>query len=423
MKSKKTGRRRFLKDGAMLAGVAVGALASAGGQALTPTQSEPAAGANPSRPRNLQAGYPGGTGASPPYGERSPFERAVRVEGWTPLQDLVGVITPAPLHYVNTHYGIPEIDPRTHRLMIHGMVDRPLIFTLDDLKRLPSVSRVHFLECNDNGFATLRNAQTVQQAQGRTSCSEWTGVLLSTLLKEAGVQTGASWIVAEGADTGNHSKSIPLAKAMDDTIVAYAQNGEPMRPENGYPLRLVTPGFMGIDNVKWLRRIKVVDQPYMQKAESAGYASLRPDGKPRWFQFEMGPKSVITRPSGGQKLPGRGFYEITGLAWSGRGSIRKVEVSTDGGVTWKDAELQGPVHRIAHTRFQLGWNWNGEEAVLQSRCTDDLGTVQPTLAEMSKSWGVNMDYWRSTTNPLNHMNFILPWKVGRDGSIRNGILA
>ena len=343
----------------------------------------------------------------------------------TPLQDSIGIITPSSLHYVTTHgYDPPDIDPRQHRLLIHGMVDRPLIFTLEELKRLPSVSRIHFLECAGNSDLDRddqANAETVQETHGQTSCSEWTGVLLSLLLKEAGVQKGASWLVAEGADAGKHTKSIPLEKAMDDVLVAYGQNGEAVRPEQGYPLRLLVPGWEGISNVKWLRRIKVVDQPYMTKWESTMYASLRPDGKARWFQFEMGPKSVITFPSGGQRLPGRGFYEITGLAWSGGGAIRRVEVSTDGGRTWKDAQLQEPVLRMAHTRFRFPWNWDGEEAVLQSRCTDERGDVQPTLAELGKIWGVNPDYWQSTTNRINHFNAIQPWKVTRDGSVHNAM--
>ena len=376
MDAKERGRRRFLKEGAALAGLAVGAIRSASGQALGREKPE------------VQSKGPRA------YSERSPFETSLRTlpppdgfAGFTPLQDFVGIITPSSLHFVNSHYDVPEIDPRQHRLLIHGMVDHPLILTMEDLKRLPSVSRIHFLECADNGERALKKAETVLESAGRTSCSEWTGVLLSLLLQEAGVQKGATWLIAEGADSGKHSKSIPLAKAMDDIIVAYGQNGEALRPENGYPLRLVIPGWEGINNMKWVRRIKVVDQPYMAKAETAGYALIRPDGKARWFRFEMPPKSIITRPSGGQRLPGRGFYEITGLAWSGGGTIRRVEVSTDGGRTWKDAELQQPIHRIAHTRFRFPWDWNGEEAVLQSRCTDEQGQVQPTLAELSKVFG------------------------------------
>jgi sulfane dehydrogenase subunit SoxC len=280
---------------------------------------------------------------------------------------------------------------------------------------------VHFLECNDNSAASIKGGKTAQ-AHGRTSCAEWTGVLLSTLLHETGVQKGASWMLAEGNDSGKHSKSIPLEKGMLDTIVAYGQNGEPLRPENGFPLRLVIPGFSGVHNVKWLRRIKIVDEPYMTKAEVASYSSIRLDGKARWFMMEMPPKSLITRPSGGQALSGPGFYEIIGIAWSGRGAIRKVEVSSDNGRTWKEADLQAPVQRMSHTRFRLPWTWDGKETVLMSRCEDELGQTQPTLAELSKVWNVGLEYWKVTRNPINLFNAIQPWKVSPDGSIENAFV-
>jgi sulfane dehydrogenase subunit SoxC len=261
----------------------------------------------------------------------------------------------------------------------------------------------------------------VQDTHGFTSCSQWTGVLLSLLLKEAGVQKGATWILAEGADPTKHSKSLPIAKALDDMLVAWDQNGEPVRPEQGFPLRLVVPGWQGINNVKWLRRIDVVDEPYMAMMETSRYPSIKPDGESRWFEFELGPKSVITRPAGGQHLPVAGFYEISGLAWSGAGAIRRVEVSIDGGRSWKDAELEGPVARKAHTRFKLPWTWNGEEAVLQSRCTDDQGAVQPSLAEMAKIRGLDVDFFKTPTVSVGDINAIQPWKVNRDGSVENAL--
>jgi sulfane dehydrogenase subunit SoxC len=368
-------------------------------------------------------------------GERSHFVTTARVpvragspHSYTPHQDSMGIITPAQLHFMAAHgHTPPDIDPKEHRLMIHGMVDRPLIFTLDDLKRLPSVSRVHFVECAGNSDPTDRTrwvTETVQQTHGMTSCSEWTGVLLSLLLKEAGVQNGASWLVAEGAETGKHTKSIPISKAMEDVIVVYGQNGEPVRPEQGYPLRLVVPGFEGVSNVKWLRRMKLVNEPYMTKSESSGYTTLKRDGTARWFQFELGPKSVITFPaSGGRPLSGRGFYEISGLAWAGGGVVRRVEVSTDGGRSWKDAELQSPIHRIAHTRFRLNWTWDGEEAVVMSRCTDEKGQVQPTLAELGRIRGFDMEYFKQTSSRVSHINAIQPWKVNRDGSVHNALFA
>ena len=418
MSSKEHSRRRFLKGSAALAGVALGATRSGKGQT-------PEADTSESRLNEARA-----------YGVRSGFEDSARTFNrrtsnslgrrgpalYTPLQVSRGIITPSPFHYVISHgYIPPKIDPRQHRLMIHGMVDRPLIFTLEELQRLPSVSRTYFLECAGNTGRSHLQKETVQETHGWTSCSEWTGVPLSLLLNEAGVHPEASWLVAEGAEPGKHTKSIPLEKAMDDILVAYGQNGEAVRPEQGYPLRLVVPGWEGISNVKWLRRIKVVDEPYMGRSEATQYPSLRMDGKARWYQWEIGPKSAITFPSGGQRLPGSGFYEITGLAWSGGGTVRRVELSTDGGRTWKDAELQEPVLRLAHTRFRMAWNWNGEEAVLQSRCTDERGVVQPTLAEFGKVWGVAPDYWQSTTNFINHFNVIFPWKVSRDGSVHNAL--
>jgi sulfane dehydrogenase subunit SoxC len=424
--SKQPDRRKFLKNSAALAGLAVGASANAHlASAATP----------PERVDELHS-----------YGERSPMVNSVRigsinnperrVEGEprdlglrTPLQDSVGMITPASLHFVISHgYEPPDIDPREHRLLIHGLVDRPLIFTLEELKRLPSVSRFHFIECHGNSSpggpgSAPRNLPTgtVQDTHGFTSCSQWTGVPLSLLLKEAGVQKGASWIIAEGADPSQHSKSIPLAKALDDALVAYGQNGEPVRPEQGFPLRLVVPGWQGINNVKWLRRIDVVDEPYMAMMEVSRYPSIKLDGKSRWFEFELGPKSVITRPSGGHHLPGPGFYEITGLAWSGGGAVRRVEVSTDGGRTWKDAQIQEPAHRKAHTRVTSPWTWNGEESILQSRCTDDRGEVQPTIREVAKLWNADIDFFRNSTVVVGDFNAIQPWKVNRDGSVQNAL--
>ena len=296
--------------------------------------------------------------------------------------------------------------------MIHGMVDRPLTFTVEELKRLPYVSRIHFLECIGNRANPTH--KTVQETHGMTSCAEWTGVPLSLLLKEAGVQNAASWIVAEGAEEVKGASSIPLAKAMDDCLVCYGQNGEAVRPQQGFPLRLIVPGFEGIYQTKYLRRIKVVDAFYMTYND---YGHIQPDPKVTALTVQIGPKSVITFPSGGQLLPGRGFYEITGLAWSGGGAIRRVEVSTDGGRSWKDAEIRGTAYRMAHTRFGFHWNWDGKECVLMSRCTDELGTVQPTRADVAKYWNQPLD---NKLRIRGADNTIQPWKVASDGSVSNG---
>lgn len=356
------------------------------------------------------------------YGQRSRFEKGSRVvrqaavptneaaSSVTPLQDLHGIITPSSLHFERHHGGVPEIDPAEHRLMIHGLVEHPLIFTVDELKRFPSVSRIYFLECSGNGNLEWKAAteKDVQKTHGLTSCSQWTGVPLSILLDEVGAQPGGSWILAEGADACKMTRSLPIDKARLDVLVAYGQNGEALRPEQGYPLRLLVPGWEGNTNVKWLRRIKVADQPYMTREETSKYTDLMADGTARQFTFTMDAKSVITQPSGGHRLPGPGVYELTGLAWSGRGAIRRVEVSTDSGHTWTDAELDGPVLPIAHTRFRMSWRWDGRPAVLQSRCTDETGYVQPTRAALTAVRGVNSTY---------HNNAIHSWQVAADGAV------
>jgi sulfane dehydrogenase subunit SoxC len=420
MDSNRSGRRQFLKQAATglatgAAGLAAGSEWSARGQSAE------------SQPKDTRFGH----------GEPSRFVtsgRGVRmgidhITYYTPLQDYAGIITPAGLHFVQQHSSeLPDIDPQQHRLTIHGMVDRPLSFSLDDLQRLPSVSRIHFVECHGNSSPMIHGAGNpnmglpVQYVHGMTSCSEWTGVPLSVLLDLCGVQKDASWLVSEGADAGKFSHTLPLAKATDDVIVAYGQNGEPVRPEQGYPLRLVVPGWEGPFNVKYLRHIKVVDQPYNTWNESMNHSVVRPDlgGKARWYHFQWAAKSVITRPSAGLKLPGRGYVQITGLAWSGGGAVSKVDVSTDGGRTWKEAKLQGPVVPKAHTRFTFDWDWNGEDAVIQSRCTDDQGDVQPSRAELYNHWGIADD-----AKPARaiHFNAMQPWRIARDGSIHDAMFS
>jgi sulfane dehydrogenase subunit SoxC len=401
-------RRWFLKGG-----VALGAALITGAGRSIAGQPQPA----PDDPSRLLGG------PLRPYGDRSRFEQTVRemspvskTDEWggmqTPLDETLGIITPSALHYVVQRGGLPDIDPRKHRLLLHGLVDRPVFLTMEEIKRLPSTSRILFLECQGNTLTEWREpkGKSVGITHGSTSCSEWTGVPLSLLLREAGVQQGATWIVAEGADGSGNERSIPIAKAMDDVLVAYGQNGEAMRPENGYPLRLIVPGWTGNISVKWLRRITVVDQPYLTRMDGVGQPTLMPDGKARQLQFIMEAKSVITFPSGGQQLPGAGFYEIRGLAWSGRGLVRRVEVSMDGGKTWQDAQLQEPILPLAHTRFRLDWRWDGREAVLQSRCTDESGYVQPTLAALVKVRGLNSVYFN---------NAIQSWKLAADGSVHN----
>ena len=361
-----------------------------------------------------------------PYGSRSRFEKAVRhvnqntkvplqeASSRTPLHDTYGIITPSSLHFERHHGGVPEIDPATHTLTIHGLVERPLVFTMADLKALPSVSRIHFLECSGNSGGEWRGGSgetDVQRIHGLTSCSEWTGVPVSTLLRECGAHADAAWVLAEGADACKLDRSIPMAKMLDDAMVVYGQNGEPLRPEQGYPLRLLLPGFEGNANVKWLRRLKVMNQPAMSREETSKYTDLMPDGTARQFTFDLEAKSIITRPSAGDTLRGAGLYQVTGIAWTGRGSVARVEVTTDGGATWIEAELQTPVLRRAHTRFHWPWTWDGREALLASRCTDDTGYTQPPLNDLIKIRGTNSQY---------HNNGIQTWKVAANGTITNG---
>lgn len=354
------------------------------------------------------------------YGERSRFETAARAmrsvknpevsSSRTPLAGLHGVITPSSLHFERHHAGIPDLDPEQHQLAVHGMVDRPTFFSMADLRRLPSVSGVYFVECagNSGGEWGANRGPNVQASHGLASCSEWTGVPLRIVLEEAGIHPDAKWLLAEGGDACRMSRSVPVEKALDDALLAYGQNGEAIRPAQGYPLRLVLPGWEGNANVKWLQRILVSDQPFMTKDETSKYTELMADGSAWQFTWAMDAKSVITEPSGGQHLAGPGFYEIRGLAWSGRGLIEKVEVSTDGGDTWMEAELQEPRAPKAFTRFRLPWKWDGQPATLISRSQDETGYLQPTVAELTAQRG---------TSSIYHNNGRKGWALAPDGAV------
>jgi sulfane dehydrogenase subunit SoxC len=357
-----------------------------------------------------------------PYGERSPFEKSVRWRresktpetgsSFTPLQDSVGTLTPSSLHYERHHAGIPTIDPAAHRLVIHGMVNRPLSLSTAEIKRLPSVTRTLVLECGGNsaGEWAAPGGADVQRSYGLVSGSEWTGVPLSSVLGAAGVRPGATWVIAEGADACRMERSIPLVKAMDDILLAYGQNGEAIRPAQGYPLRLIIPGWEGNTNVKWLHSLRLTDQAYMARDETAKYSDLMPDGKARIFTYQMEAKSVITFPSGGQTLPGPGQYELTGLAWSGRGRIERVEITIDGGRSWVTAKLHEPRLPVALTRFRLPWRFEGRAATIASRATDETGYVQPTREALVTVRG---------TNSIYHYNGIKFWNIRADGTVTN----
>jgi len=359
------------------------------------------------------------------YGSPSPLEKeAIRwvsanpaLPGngvsWTPLHKLAGTITPSGLHFERHHNGVPQIDPNQHRLLIHGLVKNPIFLDMDKLLRYPMVSRFSFIECGGNSNTGWHEEPTQAAAgnlHGLVSNSEWTGVPLSIVLEEAGLQPQARWLVAEGADAAAMEVSIPVEKALDDVILAIYQNGEHIRPENGYPLRLLVPGYEGVTNVKWLRRLEATEQPAMARNETAKYTELQPDGKARQFTFVMEAKSLITHPSPGYRLQRAGLYQISGLAWSGRGKINKVEVSADGGKSWAEAELQEPVLAKAFTRFRIPWRWNGGETVLISRAIDETGAVQPERAKLVAERGRNGYF---------HYNAQVAWAVSTDGSLKH----
>lgn len=332
---------------------------------------------------------------------------------FTPLQGMFGIITPNGLHFERHHQGWWDIDPRQHRLMINGLVREARVFTMDDLMRLPSVSRIHFLECGANSGMEWSNVAvpSVQYTHGMLACSEFTGVALSTLLDLCGADhANGRYVLAEGADGSSMTRTLSMERALDDVLVAWGMNGEMLRPENGYPLRLVVPGVQGVSWVKYLRRIEVGDRPYHAKDESLHYVDLMPDGRHRQFTSIQEVKSVITTPSGGQVLLDKGYYNVTGLAWSGRGRIRRVDVSTDGGANWRTARLENPVLPKALTRFNIDWTWDGSPAILQSRATDETGQVQPKIAQLRAVRG---------TRSIYHNNAIQSWKVADSGEVFN----
>lgn len=355
-------------------------------------------------------------------GERSPFEHpALAPQGvvtgatLTPLHALSGTITPSDLVFQRHHNGIALVDPATYELTIHGLVDRPTAFTLADLQRFPSVTRTHFLECAGNGRAAYRTPKpemTPQDVDGMTSNCEWTGVPLALVLREVGIDRRARWLLAEGGDADKLARSIPVEKALDDALLVWGQNGEPLRAANGYPVRLLLPGFEGNMQVKWLRRLEAGLDPWMTRDETAKYTDPLPNGVARRFSFTMDAKSLITSPAYPSRLTGAGWWPVRGLAWTGRGRIVRVDVSTDGGDHWTQAELTGPALPNAHTRFQHMWRWNGRPARLMSRALDETGYVQPTLAEFTHVRGTGTDY---------HYNAIRAWDVRADGSVVFGV--
>lgn len=344
-------------------------------------------------------------------GTRSAFENLARspsdTSSRTPLQDLHGTITPSDLHYERHHGGVPRIDPQRYELLIHGMVEKPMKFSLRDLKRFPAVTRICFLECSGN-FRGRSERSSPQDVCGLVSQSEWTGVMVSTLFREVGVKPGATWFLAEGADAAVMTRSVPAKKGFDDAMIVYAQNGEAVRPEQGYPARLLLPGWEGNASVKWLRRIELSDQPFMTREETSRYTYPIKDGKIRQFSFEMDARSIITAPSFPQQVE-KGWMEIRGIAWSGWGKIARVEVSTDAGRTWRNAALQEPVLGKALTAFRLLWRWDGAETEILSRAVDETGYMQPTLKQLADARGPDIGGY--------HLNPVTAWALQSDGQV------
>ncbi len=363
--------------------------------------------------------------AARPYGVPSEFEAHVkrRDVAWltaspessvsfTPLHELDGFITPNGLCFERHHGGIAEVDPAKHRLMINGLVDRQLVFTMEDLKRLPRQNRFFFLECAANSGMEWRGAQLngCQFTHGMVHCVQYTGISLRTLLDEAGLKPNAKWLMPEGADSSGMNRSVPLDKALDDCMIAWAMNGEALRPEQGYPLRLVVPGWEGNMWVKWLRRIEVGDQPWHTREETSKYTDLLENGKARRFTWVMDAKSIVTNPSPQAPMLHRGHNVLSGLAWSGHGKIKRVDVTIDGGKNWSTAEIQGPVLGKCLTRFYLNIEWNGQPLLIQSRAIDDTGYIQPTKDELRAARG---------TNSIYHNNGIQTWHVRENGEVEN----
>jgi len=413
-------RRALLGRGIVFAGAV-----STGLGAVTAAAAEPLSDA----PWSLNVGTP-----IPAYQTPSRFEAHVvrtrdnpdnvprNSRARTPHQMLKGIITPNGLHFTICHGGVPDIDPAQHRLVIHGLVRRPLVYTVEALDRYPMVSRIGFVECGGNSAPLFSNQPIqadVQALHGLTSCSEWTGVLLSTLLEETGIDPKAKWMIAEGADSPHLSRSVPVAKGLDDAMIAMYQNGERIQPGQGYPMRLWLPGYEGNMNVKYLRRIKLTEEPAMSYYESRTYSQILPNGKAYRFYFLQEVKSFISSPSPGLKLKEPGYYEITGVAYSGTGRIAKVMVSADGGKSWGEAALQAPILPKAFTRFRMPWRWNGGPAILQSRAWDEGGNAQPTRAQFVALRGETTKPPAVTDFPSQHFNAITSWAVDAKGDLRH----
>ncbi len=413
------GRRKLLFAGA----AATATAGLSGGRAFaSDKQSVPPGAAHYDVPEDSTKVMGRGVHEDGGYGTRSQFENEVRVKAnnpsdvtswtFTPLASTIGNLTPSGLHFERHHGGIPVIDPDRHELFLHGLVDVPKKFTLADLKRLPSLTRKYFIECSGNTLSEWSKPKgtNVQSTHGLLSTSEWTGVPFATLARAVGLKETASWVLAEGADAAVMTRSVPMEKMLSDAIIVYGQNGEALRPEQGYPLRLVLPGFEGNTHIKWLRRLQVSDRPFMTREETSAYTDLMKDGRAKLYTLAMDAKSVITFPSGEMMLPRPGEYMVQGFAWTGRGRVHAVDISLDKGKSWLPARIDNVPEPMCTVRFSFPWQWDGKPAVLQSRCIDETGYVQPSRAQLIPLRGENAIY---------HYNAIQSWAIGSDGSVTN----
>ncbi|MCE4223363.1 sulfite dehydrogenase [Methylobacterium sp. C25] len=402
-------RRRMLAGAAGLAGAAVSERAHADSLADVPARG-PGASLSGMSERSSFVHISRIPESTP--GKRN-VDPSAAINAKAPLDKLVGTITPADFHYERSHSGVPDIDPAQHRVLVHGMVDKEIVLTMDDIRSMPTTSRVAFLECTGNGWENWKSAPpdvTVQNTHGLVSTNEWTGVPLSFLINLVGVSRKSTWMLAEGGDGSAVARSIPLTdEIIAEGMLAYGQNGEPLRPAHGFPLRLFLPGFEGNLNIKWLRRLKFGDQPFMTRWETARYTQLQADGRARQFQLKQDVNSVITTPSGMMQIR-KGYHRISGLAWSGHGRITRVEVSTDGARTWRDTQISLPALPKAQTRFEIDWDWDGTPTKIVSRSTDDKGNMQPDRDTFIAMTG---------TNALFHYNAQQTWAIAADGAVRN----
>lgn len=402
-------RRRFLSASAGVAGSALVSRAAAESLADVPPR-VPGADLGGHSERSKYVNISRIPEAGPGHRNVNPSDA---INSKAPLDKLFGGITPSDLHYERSHSGAPDLDPATHRLLVHGMVNKPLVFDVDDLKAMPSISRIVFIECTGNGWENWKNADknlTVQHTHGLISTNEWTGVPLKFLIDLVGKDAKSHWMLAEGGDAAAVARSIPLThEILSEAFVAFGQNGEPIRPSHGFPMRLMMPGLEGNLHIKWLRRLEFGDQPWMTRWETARYTQLQADGKARQFQLRMDVNSVITSPSGTAMIK-PGYRRISGLAWSGHGKIVKVEISTDGGHSWKDGELSQPALPKAQVRFQFDWTWDGRPTKIVSRSTDERGNIQPDRKSFIAKTG---------TNALFHYNAQQTWAIDETGRVSN----